>query len=145
MFTRLVSNTNSVKVGHRAGTVDHAGYRQIKVNLVIYKEHRLAWLYVYGEWPEEEIDHINGNKADNRLINLRTATRKQNARNRGLVTSNTSGFKGVSWDAKNGKWLATATVAGIQKHIGRYATPEQAHQAYCDFVRPLHGEYFRAS
>ena len=86
------------------GTASEEKYKVIGVRRRVYKAHRLAWLYVYGEWPDGEVDHINGDPADNRIVNLRVATSAENCRNRGLRADNTSGIKGVSWSKRSKRW-----------------------------------------
>src|SRR5580704_1773693 len=78
-----------------AGSVNSYGYRMICVAQKIYRAHRLAWFYVYGEWPTNEIDHINGKKDDNRIVNLRLADKQKNQANSKRRSTNTTGFKGI--------------------------------------------------
>ncbi len=80
--------------------------------------HRLAWLYMYGEWPVGDIDHINGIRDDNRLINLRSVSRQENLRNRRTGRNNTSGVMGVNWDKSLGKWRSSIGIGGKTKHLG---------------------------
>ena len=89
----------------QAGT-KNSRYIQIAVDKKIYYAHRLAWFYVFGCFPELSIDHINNDKKDNRLANLRLVTVSQNNQNRGKQSNNTSGYKGVSWAKKSQKWEA---------------------------------------
>ena len=95
-----------IKVGDVAGTLRSDGYIQIKLFNKLYLAHRLAWLYVNGEFPEDSMDHINGIKNDNRVANLRAVTHTENMRNRSLQSSNTSGHTGVYWykEKKEKKW-----------------------------------------
>ena len=95
------------KAGTEAGWRDWKGYVIITLDRVNYRAHRLAWLYMTGEWPSQDVDHKDRNKANNRWINLREATRSQNMGNQSLRDCNTSGVKGVSWDKKTGKWVAS--------------------------------------
>lgn len=108
--------------GSTAGYRNSQGYWCISIYGIKYLAHRLAWLYVHGDWPEEEIDHINHDKADNRLCNLKPATRKENSRNLGLRSNNTSGVTGVSRINSNNKWRAAIE----DKHIGTYEDFEDA-------------------
>lgn len=89
------------------------------------------------------VDHIDGDGLNNRRSNLRLATREQNNRNQRLVKRNSSGFKGVSWDKKERKWLAQIRVDGRSRNLGRYKTPEQAHAAYCAASLKIYGEFAR--
>jgi hypothetical protein len=99
--------------------------------------HRLAWMYVYGKWPRNDIDHINGNPLDNRIENLRDVTELGNNQNlRRPKKGNISGFLGVA--PNHSRWLAKITVSGKQIYLGTYNTPEEAHQAYLAAKRVLH-------
>lgn len=84
------------------------------------------------------------NCRDNRFANLREATRSENARNMGLYSTNTSGFKGVTWDKSRGKWLAHIKIHGHTIHLGRHKTPKEAHDAYCKGAEKYHGEFARS-
>lgn len=110
----------SAKAGSMAGHISNKGYRRIPVNKKHYQSHQLAWLYVHGEFPEHEIDHINGDKLDNRTINLRSVTRKENGRNVRIPTHNTSGIMGVRWNKLEQKWKAYIKVNGINKGVGTF-------------------------
>lgn len=115
-----------VSAGSMAGRHTHSGYIIIKLDQKAYRAHRLAWLYVHGSFPEAEIDHINRCKDDNRIANLRAATRSENLQNRPKQSNNTSGAPGVSWHNQNQKWRAQITHLGRQIHIGYYNTLEEA-------------------
>ncbi|MCI0598731.1 MAG: HNH endonuclease [Beijerinckiaceae bacterium] len=96
-----------------------------------------------GAWPIAQIDHINGDRADNRFLNLREATRTENAWNAKLRSDSHSGFKGVRRHKR--RWCAYIKVSGKQKHLGSFATPEEAHDAYCRAAREHHGQFARPS
>lgn len=117
------------------------GYRYITIGGKQYLAHRLAWLYVYGEWPPQLIDHIDGNRSNNRPANLRKATYSQNAANAKLHTRNTSGIKGVSYDKTKDRWQATITVNNKQLHLGRFKTKEEAKAAYMAAAKMHQGEF----
>jgi hypothetical protein len=102
------------------------GYIKITIKRKSHNAHRLAWLYVTGCWPKNQIDHINGIGNDNKFSNLREATHKQNSENRCLPSTNTSGFRGVSWDKDSNKWRAYVKHNGKMKHLGRFQTAEEA-------------------
>lgn len=129
------------KTGVVGGYVTRDGYRDITVDGRAYRAHRLVWLYVTGDWPVGQIDHINGVRADNRYVNLRDVSQMQNAKNMKRPVSNTSGFKGVSWHKRSGKWQAVIACNKKQNHLGLFLTPEDAYAAYCEAALRLHGEF----
>jgi hypothetical protein len=118
------------RAGTTVGTLNYSGRIHIHVDHKKYLAHRLAWLYVTGEWPLREIDHINGVPTDNRISNLREATTKQNAENRDKQRNNTSGYKGVTWSNASQKWQAQICHHGTRKYIGVFDDPREAHKAY---------------
>ena len=124
--------------GMQAGSnVD--GYIRIHTNGRQYGAHRLAWLYIHGVEPEHQIDHINGNPSDNRIVNLRQATALENAQNiRKPQKNNTHGNLGVTYDPKKKLWRARIGFNGIRKYIGKFKTQEQAAQAYLKAKRAMH-------
>ena len=130
-----------LKIGNILGNKNHDGYMRIKINYTHYSSHRLAWLYVYGKFPDNEIDHINRIKNDNRLINLREASTSQNGINKSLTKRNTSNFKGVTFNKKANKWQAQATLNKKTYYLGIYQTKEEAYKAYVDFAKKNHGEF----
>lgn len=118
-------------------------YLAICVDYQCHYAHRLAWLYIHGEWPEF-IDHINGDPFDNRLSNLRLATGSQNNYNQRRNSRNISGFKGVSYFSKTGQWRAAINIGKRhRKHLGLYATPEEAAIVYRRAAAELYGEFAR--
>lgn len=126
--------------GQIAGHAHCQGYRGIRVDGRAYLAHRLAWLYVHGAWPKDQIDHINGNRADNRIANLRECTNALNCQNVRAHRDSTSKYPGVSLaDHARGKpWLATICVAGKKKYLGHHETEELAFSAYRLAKRELH-------
>lgn len=134
LFTWRV-NRGRIKAGDQAGTVLQLGrteYVYIMIDHRQYRAHRLAWLYVNGTWPEDMLDHINGNGSDNRYQNLRPATCAQNSQapNKRMLPQNTSGYVGVSRKVGRSKWNASIAVSGRRIFLGAFATPEQANEAY---------------
>ena len=134
------------KAGDIAGTSGSQGRRHIIIGYARYKAHRLAWLYVYGKWPEKLIDHINGVRSDNRIENLRAATKSINKINESLRSNSQSGFIGVSWHTptdsrKTSKWVAKIALAGKHHHIGYFHDLKLAVLAYNAECERLHGEY----
>ena len=137
VFTWKIRSNRRVKVGDVAGALRHNGYIQIGIDGCLHRAHRLAWLYVTGESPPSEIDHINCVKNDNRIANLRLATSAENKQNQSKAQKrNKAGFLGVS--PHEGKFQAQIKVDGKKMHIGRFNTPEEAHAAYLEAKRRLH-------
>lgn len=134
---------NGRYAGKEAFTAYLHGYKQGRVLGRYASAHRVAWAIHHGEWPEGEIDHINMERDDNRIANLRLATSSNNHMNRGRQENNTSGVKGVYWQKARGKWMAQIQVAGKQIFLGRYATKSEAHAAYCESAKKYHGEFAR--
>ncbi len=126
--------------GQVAGTLNKAiGYVVFRVDKRLYYAHRLAWLYVTGEWPAHGIDHINGQRADNRWTNLRDVEQAINTQNQRAPHSHgTSGYLGVSFDKRSGKWRAIVTLDDKQIEVGTFHTPEVAHAAYLAAKRRVH-------
>jgi hypothetical protein len=144
VFTWLVAKSRRLHIGDVAGTINNREYRMININLRLYCSHRLAWFYVYKEWPKNQIDHINGIKDDNRISNLRLATNAENNRNKKITKSNTSGYKGVHWNKRKNKWDARIGLNKKRIRIGRFDCPKKAHEAYCEAAEKLHGEFSKA-
>ena len=127
IFTRKVRTSTRVKVGDVAGCLNSGdGYLQIRLQSQRYKSHRLAWLYVYGVWPEDQIDHINRIRTDNRISNLREVSHKQNHQNRSKSSHNTSGHSGVSWYKQKSRWRAQITHNQKDIHLGLFTNLEDA-------------------
>ena len=127
VFRWRFSTSQRVKPWSEAGCHLN-GYKTITVKSKPIYAHRLAWLYMTGSLPINQIDHIDGNRQNNAWCNLREATPKQNAENRKLHHDNKSGYRGVSWNQKQKKWKASVTHNGVQIYLGFYKTPEEAAQ-----------------
>lgn len=143
-FVWRVKYSRKVVKGSVAGGLDVAGYVVIGIDGRTYYGHRLAWFYVTGGWPSQ-IDHKNGDRADNRWRNLRIATHQQNILNGKLAKHNTSGRKGVSWHKAAGKWSAQIVLDGRKRHLGLYETTEAAHASYMAAAKAAQPEFARAS
>lgn len=142
----MESKKACVLIGKRAGTFHKkSGYWKICIDRRIYKAARLAWLYMTGEWPSGDIDHEDTNRSNDTWSNLRDATNAQNHWNTKKRTTNTSGFKGVTWDSARGKWQARITVNYKMIHLGRFATAEEAAAAYWSAATKNFGEFARAA
>ena len=141
VVTRKVSIARCVRVGDVAGTLQKStGYRRICVDGRVYREHRIMWLHAHGAWPAGEVDHINGMRSDNRIENLRDASRAINRQNLKSAQSNntTSGMLGVTWKKSHKKWVASIRVDGLLRQIGYFSAKEDAHNAYLLEKRRLH-------
>jgi len=143
VFTRLVPVGCRAKVGDIAGSADKKGYRLIGISGKTYKAHRLAWLYMTGTLPSKQIDHIDGEKSNNRFSNLREATNAQNQSNRPVSQNSKSGYKGVylvKWNRER-PWMAQIKVMGKDTYLGVFKTKELAHAAYCKAAEKHHGDF----
>lgn len=130
LFVRNCDASNA-KAGDVAGAFDRKGYINIRVDGPIYKAHRLAFLYVTGEWPKSEVDHRNGDKADNRWANLRDASAAINAQNhKAPRVDSRTGMRGVCWRKKEQKFVAQIQVGGRRKCLGYFEFAEDASRAY---------------
>lgn len=139
-FTRIKSYGKRLKAGEPWGHFHH-GYTAGCINSEKYPCSKLAWLWVYGEYPKEIMDHINRDRADDRIVNLRKASESENHWNIGMKSCNTSGFKGVTFNKQTKKYNAYITVRYVKKNLGGFATPEEAHAKYVEASKLLHGEF----
>jgi hypothetical protein len=130
--------TNLTAAGARAGTTGGSGYRIIRIDRINHRAHRLAWLYVHGEMPAEDIDHINGIRTDNRISNLRSVSRSVNLQNMREPKSNNRGSGLLGTYKVGNRWYGKLQVNGRAHSCGGFDTPEEAHQAYVDAKRRLH-------
>ncbi|MGN6657107.1 MAG: HNH endonuclease [Rhodanobacter sp.] len=137
-FYWLIAKGNR-RIGYEAGTVNSWGYVSIALNRQKYQAHRLAWVFMTGDEPEDEIDHINGIRSDNRWVNLREATTFENHVNVPMSKRNTSGLKGVG--LHRGRWRAKLNSNGKCIHIGYFQTPEEAYVAYRKAADFHHGKF----
>lgn len=131
---------NAVKVGQIAGGENAKGYWYIRIDGVLYKGSRLAWLYVHGVWPTHEIDHKNGATGDDSFGNLREATHQQNAWNRSIRYDNYLGIKGVRQNYN--KFEANICFSGQNIYLGLFDSPEEASTAYQAAAKALFGEFY---
>lgn len=140
-FTWRKKVASKVVIGRRAGTRGAQGYRQITLYGNQVLEHRMVWFWVHGEWPDL-VDHINLNKTDNRVANLRKASHFENACNARAHRDNPNKRKGI-WRTKSGRWQAMITVNKKRLFLGAYGTPEEAAAAYDEAAKTLHGDFAR--
>lgn len=132
---------NGKWAGRVAGCLHYKGYISIRFDGKIHRAHRLAWLYMTGEWPDLEVDHEDTNKQNNKWKNLRLATFHQNQQNKKTSAANKSGVKGVCWSPDRNCWRAVITVKGRYINIGRFEDIEDAKRAYNQAAVRHHGEF----
>lgn len=140
------TSTLTRPVGRPAGSLHSEGYLHVAFRvdgrMAHLYVHRIAWALHHGAWPEADVDHINGNRKDNRIANLRAATRSQNNGNMAVRARNKSGFKGVHWNKAANKWQAMLGVKdGTRRYLGIYSTPEEAHEAYLVAAKAYFGDF----
>jgi hypothetical protein len=138
LFTRIKKTSETTNIGDVASFRDSKGYGRIRIAGKLVTNHRLAWLYMTGEWPKQTVDHINGVRDDNRWQNLREATWAEQCQNTKRLVSNTSGFVGVSFHKASKKWRAYISVNRKQHSLGSYKTADEAAAAYAVAKERLH-------
>lgn len=143
VFRWRISPRYRITPGDRAGSIGGKGYRHIQIGGRKYRCNRLAWLYMTGEWPDDLVDHKNGDKADDRWDNLRPANLAQNNWNAGAKRNSKSGVKGVYWHRRLSKYTADIRINGRTKHLGVFETIEEASAARNAVAMKTHGEFFR--
>lgn len=123
----------NINVGDEAGSLSHDNwntYRQIKIDGKLYFAHRIVWLLHYGVWPDDQVDHVDGDGLNNRVENLRDVTNQDNAKNQRMRRNNTSGITGVFWSKSRNKWVAQIRINGKRNHIGRFDDKAEAAEVY---------------
>lgn len=130
-------------VGQEAGRSAAGSYNDIQIDGCRMKAHHIVWAMHHGEYPALFIDHINGNKADNRIENLRLATAHDNAANKASATGSTSAYLGVSFKAARKAWVAQISKLGKKIHLGLFDSEIAAAQAYNEAAIQLHGQFAR--
>ena len=138
-FLHRTTKRGGKNAGDTAGCLNRNGYRVIRIDKKLMYAHRLAWLYVHGHLPPEEIDHINGLQYDNKIANLRPVCRVVNQQNiRKPLSNNKSGFIGVVYSKQHRKYKAGITIDGSNVHLGLFQDAETAHQTYLKVKRLAH-------
>jgi hypothetical protein len=150
VITYKVSVGRKIKAGQRAGTITENGYLAIATTIdkkfYVFKAHRLIWYIMTRKDPcHLQIDHIDGNRLNNKFSNLRLATQMQNARNKAPSKKSKSGLKGAHWKEREQKWFSSITINYKNIHLGYFLTPELAHMAYCKAAAELHGDFARGA
>jgi hypothetical protein len=136
---------NSRCAGAVAGCINKLGYTQIYIGNIAYLAHRLAWLYMTGEWPKDKIDHRDLCRSNNIFSNIREASSSDNNRNMSTRSDNTSGYKGVYFSRARGKWIAQISAGGKPRNLGGFTTREDAAGAYSAAAMELHGAFARTA
>jgi hypothetical protein len=142
-FYWKVKSNHFIKIGAQAGGINQKGYVIVGIEGARCYAHRVAWLFTYGKFPTAQVDHIDGDKSNNSITNLRLCTNAENHKNQGIRKTNTSGFKGVSWDSKNESWFAQTTLINRHIFLGYYESPEEASIAYNTFAKANHGQFYK--
>lgn len=132
----------NVKEGNRAGCFDKFGYVLIKINKKLYKAHHLVWILHHGYKPKL-LDHIDGNKSNNKISNLREATNSQNQQNRKINYNSKSNVRGVTWCKKSNKWKAQGRLNGKYYYFGVFNNLLDAKNVVQNFRKTNHGEFFK--
>jgi hypothetical protein len=140
IFSWKVNKSKRSKIGNVAGYLDN-GYIRIEIDGIQYRAHRLAWLYVYGEMPKNLIDHIDCNRSNNKISNLREATYQTNNENYKIPKTNKSGVKNVSWYKSLDKWVVTINIRKTKKTIGYFEDLELAELVAVEARNKYRGEF----
>jgi hypothetical protein len=135
---------NVLFAGKQAGWLHKLGYRYVTVGSHSeYKVHRIIWKWVTGEDPPTTLDHRDGNRANNRFVNLRAATKAEQTRNSELRKDNSTGHRGVSWNKERGRWKAGIGTGRKRRHLGYFDSAAEASTAYAAAAQNLFGEFYR--
>jgi hypothetical protein len=142
---RRITVKGGGNVGDVSGSPRDSGHLVVGIDYKVYSVHHIVWFLAYGLWPTGWIDHRDGDPANNRLRNLRIATPAQNAANCKRYASNTSGYKGVSYNKRRQLWVSRLQTAGKALYLGAYPSPEMAYSVYCLAARDNFGEFARVA
>ena len=130
-FLRWKEGKSNMVKNSKSGCKNASGYLIVTINSKSHRVQRVIWIYMFNHIPSGfYIDHINGNKTDNRLCNLRLATNSQNQQNRPAPQNNTSGYRGVTWHKQASKWMARICLDNKRVSLGLFETAEEAYKAY---------------
>ena len=145
IFIWIKPNSFRMKIGDEAGWLTKKEYMRVTIKYKCYLLHRLAWLYMFGNFPKNLLDHINGVRNENRICNLREASESQNIFNSKPRKDNATGFKGVYFDKNKSKYHARCQINKKGHSLGYFETAELANEAYCNFAKIHHGEFYYQS
>lgn len=141
LLTWKIRTSNRAYIGREAGSPDGQGYRILMLDKCLLRTHRVAFAHYYGAWPVGFIDHINGNRSDNRISNLRDVSNAENLQNNWKPQKNsTTGLRGAARTKYPGIYAAEISVNRVRHRLGTFRSPEEAHAAYLEAKRKLHGE-----
>ena len=144
VWAKRPSHQKTQLLGREVGSVNMYGYRQFIFRGKNLLTHRIAWLYMTGEWPQSTIDHINGDRLDNRFSNLRLGTPSIQSQNVYVgPTEGKHGYTGVSWSKRNKKWVSRIRVMDQRHELGSFDSPYEAHLAYVDAKKQMHPGFSR--
>ena len=135
-----ISRTNRIKIGDKAGFIHPTGYKYIRINNKNHRTHRIIFLYHHGFLPQY-LDHIDQDKLNNKIENLREVTRIQNGMNRKSYKNSSSKYKGVSWNKQNQKWVSYITINKKRKHLGSFINESDAAKIYNSAAIEYYGKY----
>lgn len=135
--------SSKAKMASPAGSLRRDGRINFRLKNKNYKAHRVCWALHYGSWPDKDIDHVNCNPSDNRIQNLRLATKAENNSNMRKKAGCSSRFKGVTWDKGWRCWRAYIRKNGTLHRLGNFSNEEDAHAAYCKAAAEMKGEFAR--
>jgi len=135
-----VKRGGGVKPGDEAEYINNRGYKVVRINKAPYLQHRLIWV-MHGNEPVDFLDHIDGDKLNNRIENLRPATVSENKWNTKVPITNTSGIKGVCWNKNQMRWNGHVRFKGKQHHVGSFENKEECAKAVKEFREKLHGDF----
>jgi hypothetical protein len=144
-FVSRVDRSSRARAGRKIGTILPNGYVHIMINGRFYKGHRLAWLYMTGEWPAEQIDHVNGERSDNRWSNLRHCSASQNSFNRKKYRNNSTSVTGVYWHKRSQRWTASIDVSRKRISLGYFDSIDDAGRSRREAERKYFGDFVRAA
>jgi hypothetical protein len=142
-FRWKIAENYYIKVGDIAGSVHPKGYRTITIDGIGFRAHRLAWFWMLGFWPTDEIDHDDLDKDNNAWVNLREATRYENLANQRVRKNSTTGVKGVHFHLKTGKYMARIGINGERKFLGEFDLLKDATEAYATAAKAAFGDFAR--